>query len=67
MRGVDKGHSRDVGIGLCSHIEPASARSFDHGEALRRVAQARAVDVHDVQRRARDGGCSDHFAHRFNR
>src|SRR5579862_5987816 len=66
-RRVDKSHPRNVGIGFGRYIQSAGAGSFNHGQALRRVAQTRAVDVHDVKRSARDGGSSDHFTHRLDR
>src|SRR5271169_131696 len=42
------------------------AGAFDQGETLENVAQAGAVDVHDVQGRAGDGRRSDHFADLLN-
>ena len=47
-------------------VEAAGARSFNHREAGERVAGAGAVDVHDVERSAGDGGGSDDFAERFD-
>src|SRR5205807_8262429 len=67
QRGIDGSHAGDIGISLVGHVEAAGTRSFDEREALRRVAQASAVDVNDVQRRARDRGGSDYFFDRFNR
>src|ERR1700685_1487556 len=66
-RRVDESHPRDVRIGFGGYVESAGAGSFDHGETFERIAQTRTVDVHDVERCACDGGCSDNFTYGLNR
>ena len=65
-RRVQRRHTCDVGIRLGGDVEAACACAFHHGKTFQRVVQAAAVDVHDVQRRTRDGGRSNHFADRLN-
>ena len=64
--GVDGRHAGDVGIGFGSDIEATGARTFDHRNALQRVAQAGAVHVNDVERCAGDGGGADDFLRGLN-
>jgi hypothetical protein len=66
-RGVDKGHTRNVGIGFGRYVESACPGSFDHREALQGITQTGAIDVHDVERSACDGGRCDEFTHGFDR
>ena len=65
-RGIDGGHAGDVGIRFGGDVETAGAGSFDQRNAFERVAQAGAVDVNDVQRRAGDGGCPNDFFDGFD-
>src|SRR6516225_8790783 len=55
-RRVDLRQTGDVRIRLGSDVEAASARSGNHTQTFRRLAQATAVDVYDVQRRSGDRG-----------
>src|ERR1700758_1452362 len=66
-RGVDKSHTRDVGIGFGGYIESTGAGSFDHRKAFRGLAQTRAIDVHNMQRSTGDGRGGDYFTHGFDR
>jgi hypothetical protein len=60
------GHPRGVRVRFRSDVEPALARAFDHLQAHRRLAQAGAGDVDDVQRRARSGRIGQHFLQRID-
>ena len=63
--GCDVGHARGVRVALGGHVEAAGVRAVDHREVARGGADARAVEVDDVQRRAADRGRGEHFLERL--
>src|SRR5215468_5323691 len=53
-RRVDCRHASIVRVRFRAHVESASTRTGNHGEALWGIAETAAVDMNDVQRDARD-------------
>ena len=59
--GRDVGHAGGVRVALGGDVEPARVRALDQREVSRGEADAGAVQVHDVQRRAGDRGGGQHL------
>ncbi len=59
--GLQRGAPCGVGITLRGDVKTVFLRAFNHRDELRRVLQAHAGDVHDVNRSARRRGSGDDF------